>query len=187
MLQVAGTVAIPLLLLFVTAQRLAELVIARRNTRRLLVSEGYEIGQRHYPLLVVLHGLWLLTQWFWWLDGRALWVPAAGLAYILLQPLRFWVMASLGRFWTTRIIVVPDAPLVRRGPYRYLTHPNYLVVVMEIALLPLALGSWPLALAFSVANALVLRIRLQAEAAGLNQRRLNQRFRGLAPGGGAGA
>lgn len=182
MLQSAATVALPLLLLFVTAQRLAELVIARRNTRRLLACGGYEIGQRHYPLLVALHSLWLLTLWLWWFNGRALWVPEAALAYILLQPLRLWVMASLGRFWTTRIIVVPDAALVRRGPYRYLPHPNYLIVVMEIALLPLALGSWPLALAFSVANLLVLRLRLQVEAASLGQRR-----RAAVQAGGSGA
>jgi len=167
----AGAILIPLLLLFVTLQRLLELAIARRNTRRLLAAGGYEIGRRHYPLLMVLHSLWLLTLWFWWLDGRAVWIPAAGLAYILLQPLRFWVMASLGRFWTTRIIVVPDAPLVRRGPYRFLRHPNYLIVVMEMAMLPLALGSWPLALIFSLANAAVLHLRLRVEVASLDRRR----------------
>jgi methyltransferase len=87
------------------------------------------------------------------------------------QGLRVWTLASLGRYWTTRIIVMPDASLVRSGPYRYLRHPNYTVVVLEIALLPLALGSWQLALGFSIANAIVLAWRIRTEETTLGARR----------------
>jgi methyltransferase len=165
-----AAIIVPVLLLLVTAQRLLELVIARRNTRRLLAAGGHEIGQAHYPLIVALHSCWLAALWVVWLSGNATLSLLPLIAYLLVQPLRIWVMCSLGRFWTTRIIVVPTAPLVRRGPYRFLRHPNYLIVVMEIALLPLALGVWPLALLFSLANAVVLWIRLTAEAASLRQR-----------------
>lgn len=165
-----ATTAIPLLLALVTAQRLLELVIARRNTHRLLAAGAHEVGRSHYPLIVALHGCWLASLWAVWLSGNATFDLVPAIAYLLVQPLRVWVMCSLGRFWTTRVIVVPAAPLVRRGPYRFLRHPNYLVVVMEIALLPLALGVWQLALLFSLGNAAILWIRLSVEAASLRQR-----------------
>ncbi|HWT96390.1 MAG TPA: isoprenylcysteine carboxylmethyltransferase family protein [Terriglobales bacterium] len=166
----SGDVVIALLLVFVTMQRLSELVIARRNTRLLLAAGAHEIGAGHYRVMVVLHSCWLLALWAAWLMGRAELQPGAACLYLLLQPLRFWTMASLGRYWTTRIIVVPDAPLVRAGPYRYLRHPNYLIVVMEILLLPLALGLWPLAVIFSLLNAAMLRHRLAVEGDSLRQR-----------------
>jgi methyltransferase len=97
--------------------------------------------------------------------------PWAAIAYLLVQGLRLWTLLSLGRYWTTRIIVVPGAPLVRKGPYRFIRHPNYLVVVLEIALLPIALGSWPLALGFSIVNAVVLVWRIRTEEATLAPRR----------------
>jgi methyltransferase len=105
------------------------------------------------------------------LFGLTLFQPWAAIAYLAVQPLRIWAMASLGRYWTARIIVVPDAPLVRKGPYRFIRHPNYLVVVLEIALLPLALGSWPLALGFSLVNAIVLAWRIRTEDTALAERR----------------
>src|SRR5262245_56097052 len=113
------------LLLLVTLQRLAELVHARRNTRRLLAEGAVEIGADHYPLLVILHSAWLGACWTRVVTGHAdLWWPAA-LGYGLVEIARVWVMASLGRYWTTRILVPHGAPLVRRGPYRFLRHPNY--------------------------------------------------------------
>jgi methyltransferase len=150
-----------LLLAFVTAQRLGELVIARRNTRRLLARGATEVAGEHYPLIVALHAAWL--GGLWWL-GRdepidQLWL----LAYALLQALRGWVLASLGARWTTRILVVPGETLVKRGPYRFLPHPNYLVVIGEIAVLPLVLGLPGYALLFSGLNALVLFVRIRAE------------------------
>lgn len=169
----SGNLAVTALLVFVTLQRLSELVIARRNTRRLIAAGAHEIGAGHYPVMVALHTSWLLALWAAWLVGLAQLQPWAAGLYLLLQPLRFWTMASLGRYWTTRIIVVPGAALVRAGPYRFLRHPNYLVVIMEIALLPLALGLWPLALIFSLLNAAMLRHRLAVENDSLRQREKN--------------
>ena len=145
----------------VTAQRLTELVMARRNTRALLAQGGREVGAAHYPLIVGLHAVWLAG--LWWLGwNRAIEVPWL-IAFLALQALRIWILASLGERWTTRIIVLPGAPLVARGPYRFLPHPNYLVVVGEIAALPLAFGLPVYALVFSLLNAAVLFIRIRVE------------------------
>lgn len=146
----------------VALQRLAELAYARRNTTRLLQRGGIETGRRHYPLLVLIHAAWLLSL--------VLFVPAGarpnwlllGL-YAALQVARCWTIVSLGEYWTTRVIRVPGAPLIRRGPYRYIRHPNYLIVVLEIALLPLVFGAWAIAAAFTALNAVALAIRLGAE------------------------
>lgn len=159
-----------IVLALVAAERLAELVLARRNTARLLARGGIEHGRGHYPLIVALHAAWLAAM--------ALLIPAdtppdwrwLGL-FVILQGARVWVLASLGPYWTTRVISVPDAPLVRRGPYRFMAHPNYLVVVLEIALLPLAFGAWRIALAFSLLNGALLWHRLRVETSALAQRR----------------
>lgn len=150
-----------LILAFVTLQRLAELVVARRNTRALLARGAYEAAPGHYPLIVAVHALWLASSW-WLAPGRAISWPLAAL-FLLLQLGRLWVLATLGRRWTTRIIVLPGAPLVAGGPFRYARHPNYMIVVAEIALLPLAFGLWEVALVFSLLNAAVLAIRIRAE------------------------
>ncbi|MEA1015211.1 isoprenylcysteine carboxyl methyltransferase family protein [Sphingosinicella sp. LY1275] len=149
------------ILALVTAQRLAELVVSRRHTRALLARGAYEVGARHYPLIVAVHAAWLAALW-WLAPGRAVLWPLIGL-FVLLQGARLWVLATLGERWTTRIIVLPGAPLVARGPFRFVRHPNYLVVVAEIALLPLAFGLWPVALLFSLLNAAVLTVRIRAE------------------------
>ena len=159
------------LLLLATLQRLIELVIANRNTRALLAEGAYEIGRGHYPAIVFLHAAWLMVLWAFFGFDLALFEPWAAIAYLVVQVLRLWTLLSLGRYWTARIIVVPGAPLVRKGPYRFIRHPNYLVVVLEIALLPLALGSWPLALGFSIVNAMVLAWRIRTENATLASRR----------------
>lgn len=152
-------------LALVTLQRLSELVLARRNTRRLLARGAYEASPGHYPLIVALHAAWLLGLW---LLGRDRPVQLAWLAvFLALQAGRLWVLASLGGRWTTRIIVLPGAAPVRTGPYRWLRHPNYLVVAGEILTLPLALGLPVYGLAFSALNALVLAVRIRAEAAAL--------------------
>lgn len=159
------------LLLLVTFQRLIELVIASRNTRALLAEGAYEVGRGHYPAIVFLHVAWLVMLWAFLIFGLTQFHPWFAIAYLAVQILRIWTMASLGRHWTARIIVVPDAPLVRKGPYRYIHHPNYLVVVLEIALLPLALGSWVLALGFSIVNAILLAWRIHVEERALAIRR----------------
>ncbi len=150
-----------LILAFVTLQRLAELVIAQRNTRALLARGAYEASPGHYPLIVAVHTLWLLALW-WFAPGKSVSWPLIGL-FLLLQAGRLWVLATLGSRWTTRIIILPGAPLVARGPFRFARHPNYLVVIGEIAVLPLAFGLWEMALLFSAMNAAVLAIRINAE------------------------
>jgi methyltransferase len=149
------------ILALVTLQRLGELALARHNTARLRARGAIEIGARHYPLLVLMHTAWLASLWIW---GRDQSVDLIALsAFIVMQGLRVWVLATLGERWTTRIILLPDAPLVTSGPYRYFSHPNYAVVAAEIALLPLALHLPWLALIFTILNAAVLTIRIRAE------------------------
>jgi methyltransferase len=150
-----------LLLGAVTAERVVELSIARRNTAILIGRGGFEVAPRHYPAIVALHALWLGSLW---LFGSAQPLISIWLGiFLILQALRGWILITLGGRWTTRIIVLPGVPLVTAGPYRFLAHPNYLVVIGEIAALPMCLGLPWFALAFSVANAIVLAIRIRAE------------------------
>ncbi|WP_374330247.1 isoprenylcysteine carboxyl methyltransferase family protein [Aestuariivirga sp.] len=154
-----------LLLAFVTAERLAELVLARRNTQALLAQGAVEHAPGHYPLIVLLHAAWLVGLWVFGFDQPV--SPFWFAVFMLLQAARIWVLATLGPRWTTRIIVLPGAPLVAKGPYRFVSHPNYLVVVGEIAVLPLCFGLVWFALAFSIANAIILAIRIRAESTAL--------------------
>ena len=162
-----------LILGLVTLQRLGELVLARRNTERLLAQGAREVAPGHYPLIVALHAAWLIGLWL--LVGRAhidpSWDPNWPwfAVFVVLQILRVWVIATLGGRWTTRIIVLPGAPLVRRGPYRLVAHPNYCIVAAEILVLPLVFGLLWYGLVFSVLNAGVLWIRIRAEEAALRQ------------------
>ncbi len=159
-----------IVVLLVALQRAAELVYANRNSRRLLAAGAIEHGRRHYPLLVLLHAAWLAAVFFLVPpEAPVIWPLIA--VYLLLQAARLWAVASLGRFWTTRVITLPGAPLVRRGPYRWLKHPNYLIVAAEIAVLPLAFGAWALALGFSLANAGLLAARIRVENEALAPRR----------------
>jgi methyltransferase len=150
-----------LILGLVTLQRLAELFLAERNRKRLLAKGAVEHGHAHYPLIVAVHAAWLVALW-WWAPGQPISVPLL-LFFLLLQGGRLWVLATLGQRWTTRILVLPDAPLVTRGPYRFVDHPNYVIVILEIAVLPLVFGLWRIALLFSVLNAAVLAVRIHAE------------------------
>jgi len=154
---------------FVTLQRLAELILSQRNTKKLLADGAREHGAGHYPLLVVLHAAWLAALW-WWAPGQAVNIPLLAL-FTVLQLGRVWVIATLGPRWTTRIIVKPDAPLVRAGLYRLVNHPNYWIVAAEIAVLPLVFGLVALALVFSALNLLVLAVRIRAENAALGSLR----------------
>jgi methyltransferase len=148
-------------LVFVTAQRLAELVLARRNTARLLARGAVEHGAGHYPFIVVLHAAWLAGLWFL-APGAPVSLPWL-VVFAVLQGLRLWVLASLGPRWTTRIIVVPGEALVRRGPYRFMPHPNYAVVAGEMLVLPLVFGLLWFGLVFSVLNGAVLAVRIAVE------------------------
>ena len=149
------------ILALVTLQRLGELFLSNRNTRRLLARGAHEVAPGPYSLIVAVHALWLAALW-WFAPGR----PVDGFwlaVFVLLQIARIWVIATLGERWTTRIIVLPEAPLVARGPYRWVNHPNYLVVIGEIAVLPLVWELWKVALLFSAANALALSVRIREE------------------------
>ena len=158
------------LVLAVAVQRIAELFVARRNTARLLAEGGAEIGRGHYLPIVILHASWLLVIFVrvppdapanYWLIA----------AFLLLQLARVWVIMSLGRYWTTRVITLPNAPLVKSGPYRWLRHPNYVIVALELAVLPLAFFDWAVAVAFTVGNGVLMVIRIPAENRALASRR----------------
>ncbi len=157
------------LIAYVFLQRIAELAIAQRNTRRLIKEGGHEFGRKGYPLFIVLHTLWLLSL-------VALAVPqgqpSAPLlaAFVAVQGLRYWALLTLGRWWTTRLISARDFPRVKRGPYRFISHPNYLVVVLEIALVPLMLNETTVAIVFSVLNAMLLFWRIRMENRVLGKR-----------------
>ena len=156
----------------VALQRLLELRLSRRNERLLRARGAIERGRGHYPLMVALHALWLLSTL---IEGLlrgpslpALWpIPAA--LFLLVQPLRYWSIRSLGDYWNTRILVVPDAKLVARGPYRYLRHPNYVVVAVEVATFPLIFGAWVTAVVFSTLNAALLFVRIREENRALTE------------------
>lgn len=158
------------ILALVTAQRLGELVLARRNTKRLLARGGREVGAAHYPLIVAMHAAWLLGLWYFTVlrapVGQEVNLAWLGI-FVVLQLGRVWVIASLGGRWTTRIVVLPGEPLVRRGPYRFVSHPNYWVVAGEILVLPLAFGLAAFGLVFTILNAAMTWIRIRAEAAAL--------------------
>jgi methyltransferase len=153
------------LLGFITLQRIAELWWARQNERRLFARGGVEYGRSHLVLIVFLHAAWLIGMWALAYDHPV--EPVFLAIVVLLQIGRFWVLATLGRRWTIRVIVVPGEKLVARGPYRWLRHPNYAVVSGEMAAVPLALGLPVYALVFSILNAAVLAVRIPEETAAL--------------------
>ena len=146
---------------FIAIQRLAELVIARRNTLRLLAEGGREVGASHYPVMVALHTLWLIAMAVFISAAEPIWWPAL-IFFIALQFARIWVIGSLGRYWTTRVITV-DVPLVVRGPYRWFRHPNYVVVVAEIAVVPMIFLAYEISVVFSILNGLLLMYRIKIE------------------------
>lgn len=163
----SSEVLFTVLVLAVGLERLAELVVSKRNAAWAFERGGVESGRGHYPVMVVLHtGLLVgcLVE-AWWSDrGVAPLLAWSMLALVVAsQALRWWCIGALGRQWNTRVIVVPDLPLVARGPYRFLRHPNYVVVVVEGAALPLVHGAWITAVVFTVANAALLTVRIRTE------------------------
>jgi methyltransferase len=149
------------ILAIVTLQRAAELMISTYNTRKLLNRGAVEVACAHYPLIVAVHAAWLISLWAL---GRHQPIDGVGLLfYLVLQGFRLWVMWTLGSRWTTRIIVLPEQPLVSRGPYRLLSHPNYAVVAGEIAVLPWALHLPLVSVVFTILNTAALAIRIRAE------------------------
>jgi methyltransferase len=162
----SGTAFLVLAVALVAAQRLLELVLARRNERKARARGAVEWGSRHYPFIVALHSLWLastLVEGVLRGPGLPPYWPVPLALFLLVQPLRYWAVFSLGESWNTKILVVPGAKLVRRGPYRYLNHPNYVVVVVEILSFPLVFGAWVTALVFTALNAALLYVRIREE------------------------
>jgi methyltransferase len=155
----------------VTLQRLVELYIARRNTRKLLERGGFELGSNHYPFIVALHALWLAGLWYLVIYWQPVLLLPWIFAYLVLEAARGWVIAALGSRWTTRIIVVPGETLVDNGPYKYFKHPNYMVVAGEIFILPMAFGLWWYAAIFGLLNLAVLWWRIRTEDKALDQLR----------------
>ncbi|MGB6317359.1 MAG: isoprenylcysteine carboxylmethyltransferase family protein, partial [Litorimonas sp.] len=154
-------IAATLFLLYVIAERLIELPIATRNTKRLKAMGGVEHSPGHYPLIVAVHVGWILAMVILGHDGPVIlgWL----LVYAALQVLRVYILGTLGRRWTTRIIVLPDERKVTKGPFGIVPHPNYLLVIAEILVAPLVLGLWEVAAVFGALNAMVLVIRVSAE------------------------
>jgi methyltransferase len=156
----------------VAAQRLAELFLSRRNERSARSRGAVERGAGHYPFMVGLHALWLVCTLVEGLargpELPAYW-PVALTLFLLVQPLRYWAILSLGPAWNTRILVVAGRGLVARGPYRFLRHPNYVVVAVEILAFPLIFGAWATALVFTALNAALLRVRIREEEKALRE------------------
>ena len=150
----------------VAAQRLLELVLARRNERLARAKGAVERGRGHYPFIVALHSLWLVSTLVEGIlrgPGLPFYWPVPLALFLLVQPLRYWAILSLGESWNTKILAVPGAKQIRRGPYRYLNHPNYVVVVVEILAFPLVFGAWATALVFTALNAALLYVRIREE------------------------
>ena len=149
------------ILVFVTLQRLVELPMARANTKRLIANGGHEVAPGHYPFIVAIHLAWLGSLWVV-APGWPISVPFLAL-FVAIEICRAWVLRTLRDRWTTRIIVMPGETLVTHGPYRFVNHPNYVVVAAEIAVLPMVFGQWQIALIFSILNAIAMWIRIKAE------------------------
>jgi methyltransferase len=152
---------------FVIAQRLGELVIARRNTAALMAQGAREVGAGHYPVMVAMHSAWIVALLvFGWNEAVSL--PWLAL-YAVLQLFRIWILGTLGRRWTTRVIVLEGEELVARGPFRFVRHPNYMLVAAEIIVAPMVLGLWWVAVVWTVLNALMLRHRITVEDTALGR------------------
>jgi methyltransferase len=158
-----------IILTLVTLQRGSELIIAKRNTAGLISKGAIEHGASHYPVMVLLHASWLAGLWWFGWNADVIW-PFMAL-YVALQGFRIWILATLGRRWTTRILTVPHETLVARGPYRFMRHPNYVLVLLEVPLLPLAFGLPWFALLFGVLNIAMLLWRIRIEETALRPSR----------------
>ncbi|MGB7316636.1 MAG: isoprenylcysteine carboxylmethyltransferase family protein [Planktotalea sp.] len=150
---------------FIIVQRLSELVIAKRNTARLLAKGAYEVGAEHYPIMVGMHSAWIVCLLFLGYDEHV----ALGwlLIFVVLQGFRIWILGTLGGRWTTRVIILPE-PLVVAGPFKYFRHPNYMLVVAEIIVAPMVLGLVWVAVIFTVLNAAMLYVRIGVEEKALS-------------------
>ncbi|MFC7320650.1 isoprenylcysteine carboxyl methyltransferase family protein [Halobacillus campisalis] len=154
------------LFIFLVIQRVAELIVAHSNKKWMFSRGGVEVESRHYFLFIVLHVSFfsiLLFEWFYF-RGTDMWLsPVLIVTFVLLQILRIWCILSLGRRWNTKIIVIPNEHLVERGPYRYIKHPNYIIVFLELLIIPLLFQAYFTAIVFPLLHLLVLTVRIPAE------------------------
>ncbi len=155
--------------LLLLLQRGAEELYSARNTRALLGMGGFEVGHDYYPVVAVTHLAWIAALFFLLPSNAPVSIPLLGL-YLALQVVRYWVIATLGRYWTHRIITLKGAPIVRRGPYRYLSHPNYAVTIAETFLLPIVFGGWALAVIMTAIWSAVLYYKILLENRALAER-----------------
>ncbi len=154
-----------LFLAFIIVQRLSELAISKANTRRLIERGAYEVGANHYPAMVAMHSAWIACLVLFGI-GQSV-SPFWLVLFVVLQAFRVWILASLGSRWTTRIIILEE-PLVTRGPFKFIRHPNYALVVAEIIVAPMVLGLWWVAVLFTILNAAMLYVRIGAEEKALS-------------------
>ena len=161
-----------LFLLMLVMQRLGELMIAKRNEQWMKSRGAIEFGQAHYRLIVTIHTMFFVVYFLevtaWQTKLSALWPMLLSL-FIVTQVVRIWALASLGRYWNTKIIVLPQANIVKKGPYRFLKHPNYLVVSLEFIVIPLLFEAYFTAFLFTILNGIILSIRIPAEEKALNE------------------
>jgi methyltransferase len=158
--------------MLVAVQRLLELTYSRRNEIRLRARGAVERASGHYPVIVTIHTLWLVSTLVEGLlrgPEPPAWWPVPLAAFLLVQLLRYWAILSLGENWNTRVLVVPGGKLVRRGPYRFFPHPNYVVVAVEVLTFPLIFGAWITAVVFSLLNAALLYVRIRTENRALRE------------------
>lgn len=161
------------LLVFVTVQRLAEMVWGRANEARLRARGAVEVGAAHFPVMVALHASWIVWLWLRGWDRPLVW-PFVILFFVL-QAARGWVLATLGRRWTTRVLYIPGERLVMGGPFKLIPHPNYSVVALEMPVLPLAFGLWGTAIMFGLLNLAMLAWRIRVEERALTPLRIGGR------------
>lgn len=172
-LGVDSRTAFTVLIVIVAMQRWWELGVSKRHLHALKAQGGIEVGTGHYPWMVALHTAFLVScvVEVWLLDRQ--WRPLVAVFAVLIlgaaEALRWWTLATLGERWITRVLVVPGEELVQEGPYRWLRHPNYLVVVMEIVAIPMVHGAWVTAVVFTLANLLLLRTRVRVEEEALDR------------------
>ncbi|MEE4166610.1 MAG: isoprenylcysteine carboxylmethyltransferase family protein [Desulfocapsaceae bacterium] len=156
-------------------QRFSELLLSRRNIGWAMAHGAREYGNDHYWLFIALHSMWIVAinvEWYVLRPTIPSFWPIIAAILILAQLIRYWAIKTLGKRWNTRIVVMPDLPLVVAGPYRFFKHPNYLAVVLEIAAVPALVGCWYTAIVFSILNAVLLFfIRIPAEEKALRSRR----------------
>ncbi|MGG1675205.1 isoprenylcysteine carboxyl methyltransferase family protein [Neobacillus sp. NRS-1170] len=155
-----------LLFSFIIFQRIVELLVAKNNESWMMQRGAIEFGEGHYRFMVLMHSLFfisLLLEKLLFNRGLSIVWPLILIIFVLAQLFRIWVIASLGRFWNTKIIVLPDAPAIRKGPYRYMKHPNYFVVTIELLVIPSLFSAYLTAFLFMIINAIMLDIRIREE------------------------